>query len=157
MLNDEAKKKFKHVSCHWEASNGVLQPGFEMKKCVIEIENLLKLLKFDHPEAVKAFIDTTVVDVIQKPNTETDMPALRIETFLRQYLEGTTTGKVDSDMVVSAESFDCFVEELMAIYNKAADNDDARKQAIAEMAKQTLKLVQRLGEESDATVKPKIS
>lgn len=160
LLDNDAKQIFEHVGCRWRAdSKGVLFAGYEMKKCLIEIWKLLELIKFDHPEAVKAFIDATVVDVMQKPNTETDTPALRIETFLRQYIEGTTTGDVDTatDVVVSAKPFDCFVEELMNIYHKAADSDAARKTAIAEMALKTLRLVQRLGKEAAATVKPKIS
>lgn len=132
--------------------------GTGMAKCVSEIEKLLQLCNFVHAEAVKAFFDATVVNMIQKPNTETDTPALRIETFLRQLIEGTTTGNVDSANrnVDSAKQIDCFLEELMDIYNKAADKD-AKAAAISEMGQQTSILLQRIGHVTDATVKPKLS
>lgn len=154
VLEDKSEAHFKQVGCHWRTKGGVLVEEYEMKKCLVEIEELFKLLGFDQPErsATKAFFDATVVDVIQKPNTETDTAALRIETFLRQYIEGTTTYNADLP-----KPFDCFVEELMDIYIKAGDDDDnARWKAIREMTEKIMKLVQRLGEEeADATAKPR--
>lgn len=103
------------------------------------MNKLIGMCTFDHEDAVREFVHAYAIDPMKKSATREDTNVFRMRAFLRRYIEDTTT--VNPDIALP---FDCFVDEIMDIYDKTQYVD----RAIKEMAEKTLKLVERLGKEA---------
>lgn len=105
------------MKCNWWSSESERKKyGHSIENCLIQLDQMIEECNFVHKDAVRKFFDEYVINKIKEDTTEEDRKVSRMRALLRQYIGGTTTTTDNHD---NAGLFNCFVDEIMGIYDRA--------------------------------------